>query len=202
MAARLDAPLPVRWACLVHDLGKGTTPPRPVAAPLGHEERSVKLARALGERLRVPTDCRELADVVAREHGHVHRSANARRRGPAAPARALRRAAPARTASPQCCWPANVTRAAAPGREHAAYAPRAAPAAGAAGGPGRGHGAHRRRRAGTRPRRPGHRPRDPRRARSRDRCSDHGDRRLTDAQISAPMTIASRLSTRLLASGT
>ncbi|MBK9363266.1 MAG: multifunctional CCA addition/repair protein [Rubrivivax sp.] len=72
--ARAAAPLPVRWACLCHDLGKGETPPGLWPRHHGHEARSAGLARALGERLRVPTDCRELADVVAREHGHVHRS--------------------------------------------------------------------------------------------------------------------------------
>jgi len=72
--ARLGAPLPVRWACLVHDLGKGSTPPEHWPRHLGHEGRSAALARTLAQRLRVPTDCRELADVVAREHGNVHRS--------------------------------------------------------------------------------------------------------------------------------
>ncbi len=75
MAARLDARLPVRFACLCHDLGKGTTPadvlPRHI---IGHEERSAKLLKALCQRLRVPTECREIADVVAREHGDIHRS--------------------------------------------------------------------------------------------------------------------------------
>ena len=72
--ARLQAPLAVRWACLGHDLGKGTTPRDEWPRHHGHEGRSAKLARSLAERLRVPTDCRELADVVAREHGHVHAS--------------------------------------------------------------------------------------------------------------------------------
>lgn len=72
--ARTSAPLPVRWACLCHDLGKGVTPPEQWPQHHGHEARSAELARALGERLRVPSDCRELADVTAREHGHVHRS--------------------------------------------------------------------------------------------------------------------------------
>ena len=72
--ARLNAPLAVRWACLGHDLGKGTTSREAWPRHIGHEGRSAKLVRALGERLRVPTDCRELAEVVAREHGHIHAS--------------------------------------------------------------------------------------------------------------------------------
>jgi tRNA nucleotidyltransferase (CCA-adding enzyme) len=72
--ARLRAPLAVRWACLCHDLGKAETPRAQWPHHPGHEARSAELARALGERLRVPGDCRELADVVAREHGHIHRS--------------------------------------------------------------------------------------------------------------------------------
>ena len=72
--ARCNAPLPVRWACLVHDLGKGTTPSALWPRHLGHEGRGATLARKLGQRLRVGNDCSELADVVAREHGNVHRS--------------------------------------------------------------------------------------------------------------------------------
>jgi tRNA nucleotidyltransferase (CCA-adding enzyme) len=78
LCAQLDAPLTVRFACLGHDLGKGTTPPEVLPRHIGHEERSVRLVRALAERLRVPTDCRELAEVVAREHGNVHRSGECR----------------------------------------------------------------------------------------------------------------------------
>ena len=74
MAARLDAPLVVRYACLCHDLGKGVTPADELPRHIGHEARSAKLARAVGERWRVPTDCRELADLTAREHGNIHRS--------------------------------------------------------------------------------------------------------------------------------
>jgi tRNA nucleotidyltransferase (CCA-adding enzyme) len=75
MAARLEAPLTVRYACLCHDLGKGTTPAETLPRHIGHEQRSVKLARQLSARLRVSTACRELAEVVAAEHGNVHRSA-------------------------------------------------------------------------------------------------------------------------------
>jgi tRNA nucleotidyltransferase (CCA-adding enzyme) len=74
MAARLNVPLTVRFACLTHDLGKGTTPKDALPRHIGHEERSVRLLKPLCERLRVPTDCRELAEVVAREHGNIHRS--------------------------------------------------------------------------------------------------------------------------------
>lgn len=74
MAAQLGAPLTVRYAALCHDLGKGTTPADVLPRHIGHEERSVKLLKGVSERLRVPTDCRELAEVVAREHGNIHRS--------------------------------------------------------------------------------------------------------------------------------
>ena len=76
MAARLGASLPVRWACLMHDLGKGTTPADVLPRHIGHEARSARLLRAVAERLRVPTECTELAEVVAREHGNIHRSAD------------------------------------------------------------------------------------------------------------------------------
>ncbi|MEJ7928626.1 multifunctional CCA addition/repair protein [Ramlibacter sp. AN1015] len=75
MSARLRAPLPVRFACLTHDLGKGTTAPDVLPRHIGHEERSARLLKGVTARLRVPTDCRELAEVVAREHGNIHRSA-------------------------------------------------------------------------------------------------------------------------------
>ncbi len=74
MAARLDAPLHVRFACLGHDLGKGTTPAEMLPRHIGHEERSVRLVQQLCQRLRVPLECKEIAEVVAREHGNIHRS--------------------------------------------------------------------------------------------------------------------------------
>jgi len=74
MAAQFAAPLAVRFACLCHDLGKGTTPADEWPRHVGHEQRSVRLTHALCERWRVPTACRELAVAVAREHGNIHRS--------------------------------------------------------------------------------------------------------------------------------
>lgn len=73
-AAAMGAPLPVRYACLCHDLGKGTTRPDEWPRHIGHEGRSERLARAVSERLKAPNDCAELAAVVAREHTNIHRA--------------------------------------------------------------------------------------------------------------------------------
>ena len=72
--ARVDAPLTVRYACLCHDLGKGLTPEDLLPRHIAHEGRSARLARQVSERWRVPRDCAELAELVAREHTHVHQS--------------------------------------------------------------------------------------------------------------------------------
>jgi tRNA nucleotidyltransferase (CCA-adding enzyme) len=73
-SARMNAPLEVRFACLCHDLGKGTTPADVLPRHIGHEQRSEKLTRALCTRWRVPVECKELAELVAREHGNIHQS--------------------------------------------------------------------------------------------------------------------------------
>jgi tRNA nucleotidyltransferase (CCA-adding enzyme) len=73
-AAALSDDTKIRFAALVHDLGKGTTPPAEWPSHRGHEERSVKLIEALAARLRVPSDHRDLALIVARYHGVVHRA--------------------------------------------------------------------------------------------------------------------------------
>ena len=72
--ALAQAPIEVRFAALCHDLGKGTTPPDQWPRHLGHEGRSLPLLRALSERWRVPAACKEMALVVAAEHGHIHQS--------------------------------------------------------------------------------------------------------------------------------
>lgn len=74
MAAQMHTPLPVRWACLMHDLGKATTPPDQWPRHIGHEARSERLAARVAKRLKVPGDCAELAALTAREHTHVHAS--------------------------------------------------------------------------------------------------------------------------------
>lgn len=73
MAARLDLSLPARFAALTHDLGKGTTPADVLPRHAGHELRSVALLEPLCDRLRVPTDCRDVARLVARYHGDMYR---------------------------------------------------------------------------------------------------------------------------------
>jgi len=73
MAARLAAPLPARFAALTHDLGKGMTPAELLPRHHDHEQKSVALVDALCARLRVPTDCRDVARLAARFHGDIHR---------------------------------------------------------------------------------------------------------------------------------
>jgi tRNA nucleotidyltransferase (CCA-adding enzyme) len=78
MAAELNATLPARFAALTHDLGKGVTPAHILPRHIGHEGRSAELLEPLCERLRVPTDCRDVARLVARFHGDMHRVAELR----------------------------------------------------------------------------------------------------------------------------
>jgi tRNA nucleotidyltransferase (CCA-adding enzyme) len=73
-AVRLSTDVRVRFAALVHDLGKATTPPAEWPGHKGHEERSVALIGTLSERLRLPNEYRELSVIVARYHGNVHRA--------------------------------------------------------------------------------------------------------------------------------
>ncbi|BAO31342.1 multifunctional CCA addition/repair protein [Sulfuritalea hydrogenivorans] len=78
MAARLSAALPARFAALTHDLGKGRTPADILPRHHGHELKSLAMVEAVCERLRVPTDCRDVARLVARFHGDMHRVAELR----------------------------------------------------------------------------------------------------------------------------
>jgi tRNA nucleotidyltransferase (CCA-adding enzyme) len=77
-AARLGIAPEARFAVLVHDLGKGTTPREEWPGHRGHEERSVSLALALCQRLGVPNRFRELGIAVARYHGLCHLAAELR----------------------------------------------------------------------------------------------------------------------------
>ena len=73
-AARLSDDPQVRFAALLHDLGKGTTPPGEWPSHHGHEARSVELVSGLCARLKVPVAYRQLAQAVARDHGNAHRA--------------------------------------------------------------------------------------------------------------------------------
>jgi len=77
-AAERGLALPVRFAALTHDLGKGETPVEMLPRHVGHEARSVALVEAVCERLRVPNEARDLARLVAREHGLIHKAATLR----------------------------------------------------------------------------------------------------------------------------
>ena len=70
----LGGGIAVRFAVLMHDLGKGVTPPDILPSHHGHEGAGVELVERLAERLRVPNHLRELAVITARYHTHVHRA--------------------------------------------------------------------------------------------------------------------------------
>ena len=73
-AASQHFSLPVRFAALTHDLGKGATPKDILPRHIAHEERSVALLKEVSKRLRVPNNCKELAHIVAKFHGKLHQS--------------------------------------------------------------------------------------------------------------------------------
>lgn len=77
-AAKQNFNLPVRFAALMHDLGKGTTPADVLPRHIGHEIRSVDLLKDVCKRLRVPNDCKELAHIVAKFHGKLHQASKMR----------------------------------------------------------------------------------------------------------------------------
>jgi tRNA nucleotidyltransferase (CCA-adding enzyme) len=72
-AARLGLSLPARFAALTHDLGKGATPAAILPRHIGHELKSATLIEPLCTRLRVPAECRDVARLVARFHGDMHK---------------------------------------------------------------------------------------------------------------------------------
>jgi len=77
-AADHSLALAARYAVLAHDLGKAQSPAATWPRHYAHEQRSVRLAQRLSERLRVPLDCRDAARLAARWHGVVHRAAELR----------------------------------------------------------------------------------------------------------------------------
>ena len=76
VAAEKKFDLPVRFAALCHDLGKGVTAPQDLPNHNGHEAKGSVLVTALCNRLRVPNDCKALAQITARWHGDAHNAKN------------------------------------------------------------------------------------------------------------------------------
>ncbi|MEE3287745.1 MAG: multifunctional CCA addition/repair protein, partial [Pseudomonadota bacterium] len=72
-AARLSDDTRVRFAALVHDLGKSTTPRHQWPRHIGHEKRGLKLVKGLCQRLRIPEDHRRLALAVTEYHLLMHK---------------------------------------------------------------------------------------------------------------------------------
>lgn len=77
-AARLSTDTRVRFAALMHDVGKGKTPVEHWPQHVGHEERGIDMINEICKRLRVPNDYRDLAVLVARHHANCHRVAEFR----------------------------------------------------------------------------------------------------------------------------
>jgi tRNA nucleotidyltransferase (CCA-adding enzyme) len=77
-AASIGAPIIVRFAALMHDLGKALSPREQWPSHRGHEEAGVPLIEGLCDRLRIPNAYRELAVLTARHHASVHRAAELR----------------------------------------------------------------------------------------------------------------------------
>jgi tRNA nucleotidyltransferase (CCA-adding enzyme) len=73
-ASKLSDSPEVRFAALVHDLGKASTPRAHLPKHPGHEKRSVRLVNALTRRMPVPAAYRELGVLVAEFHAHCHRA--------------------------------------------------------------------------------------------------------------------------------
>ncbi|QTT86539.1 multifunctional CCA addition/repair protein [Pseudomonas chlororaphis] len=73
-AALHKQPLSVRWACLLHDLGKGLTPQSEWPQHIAHEHKGLKLIKQVNERFKTPRDCQELALLVGQYHTHGHRA--------------------------------------------------------------------------------------------------------------------------------
>ena len=74
-AAAMQAPLDVRFACLVHDLGKALTPAEQLPKHHGHEKRGLEPVGEVCNRLRVPSETRDLALLVCEFHLLCHRAA-------------------------------------------------------------------------------------------------------------------------------
>jgi len=74
MAAEMGLPLAARWACLLHDLGKGRTPEQFWPKHHGHESKGLTAVKAVNQRCKAPRECQELALLTCEYHTHCHRA--------------------------------------------------------------------------------------------------------------------------------
>lgn len=72
--ARFKQTLNVRWACLLHDVGKGTTDPQAWPQHIAHEKHGLPLIKNVNKRFKAPNECAELALLVGEYHTHAHRA--------------------------------------------------------------------------------------------------------------------------------
>jgi tRNA nucleotidyltransferase (CCA-adding enzyme) len=73
-AAQMQLPLAARWACLLHDLGKGLTDPAHWPKHHGHETKGLAAVKAVNQRCKAPRECQELALLTCEYHTHCHRA--------------------------------------------------------------------------------------------------------------------------------
>ncbi|KMS93251.1 hypothetical protein BVRB_033370, partial [Beta vulgaris subsp. vulgaris] len=73
-AVKLGGNTCVRFATLLHDLGKAATPPEEWPRHIAHEDRSLPLVKKLCARLAAPKEFKELALITAQWHTHCHRA--------------------------------------------------------------------------------------------------------------------------------
>lgn len=73
-ATRISPDARVRFAALLHDVGKGATPKEEWPRHIGHEERGADMVKAICARFKAPNDYRDLAVLAAKYHGDCHRA--------------------------------------------------------------------------------------------------------------------------------
>jgi tRNA nucleotidyltransferase (CCA-adding enzyme) len=73
-SAELELDNETRFAVLMHDLGKASTPQHILPGHHGHEQAGVKLVKSFCRRWRVPKAHTELALITTEYHTHVHRA--------------------------------------------------------------------------------------------------------------------------------
>ncbi len=71
--SKLSDDLAVRYATLVHDVGKGLTPKDKWPSHIGHETLGLRVLDDIHARIPVPKECARLAELVSEHHTKLHR---------------------------------------------------------------------------------------------------------------------------------